>query len=643
MNDFLIHFRQPGDARRLESLLRHRPPVAAHRVLTYEFPWGVVAVQPPAARGYAPVYDPAAGTLTAAVGRPRFMGVEHEQRGAGGFNTLVRERLAAETPKAVSDALTGMFALFECGPSGVRVMTDPMAFLPVYVGHDYAGRIVAVGTHLDSVAELAGRRTDFDLVSLADLLVSQYVTFPYTTRREVTQVGPAALAEFNVWRGGAAWPADSRTTTFWQPREPCGQDVPRAADLEAELEAALRFAAEDVSRGAGRVALTLSGGLDSRLVLALLSGEKLAGAITYATRENRELDVARRVARAAGVPHHVAWRGEEFYAELMPRAVALLGTELRGECHGFAIGDNDLAGEFDLVVGGFLSDTLFKGHYMSREARHRVRLRSPYYRARSGVARVARALGVLPPPRVRPHYWEVTRGMASRLRPEVREELAERHRVRLAEVRQVRPESAEEWVRFWPGSRCDGGYGPQANTRLFTADELFMHRRLLEVAAKIPAHEKLDGRLTKRVFPRLYGHLGEIENSSTGVPAAAAASAAARLRVGAGKPDANGRPPAPSGCPWNDVQHSWVDYELLQKLSPVWSGYRSALADSRAHDVLDGVLQGGARDFVAGYRDEAGFLFNRAAVQVTYALDRVLRNAPPAAARQPQPVGAACP
>jgi len=45
---------------------------------------------------------------------------------------------------------------------------------------------------------------------------------------------------------------------------------------------------------------------------------------------------------------------------------------------------------------------------------------------------------------------------------------------------------------------------------------------------------------------------------------------------------------------------------------------------------------------VAAYRDEAGFLFNRAAVQVTFALDRALRGAPPAAARHPAPVGAGC-
>jgi asparagine synthetase B (glutamine-hydrolysing) len=652
MNDFLVQFRRHGDPRpgelhRLAALLRNRPAVSAHPVLTFDFPWGSVALQPPLARGYAPVNDVAAGTLLAAVGRPRFMGVEHEQRGNDGFCELVGEKLRTAGPRAVSDALTGMFALLECGPSGVRVLTDPMAFMPVYVGHDPSGRVAAVGTHLDSVAELAGRRTDFDPVSLADLLVSQYVTFPYTTRRGVLQLDPASLTEVRTDRGDVR-PRDVHTEAFWQPREPAARDVPSARELEAELESTLRAAAEDVVRGASRTALTLSGGLDSRLVLASLTGERLAGAITYATRENRELDVARRVAEAAGVPHHVAWRCEEFYAELMPRAVALLGTELRGECHGFCIADNGLDEAFDLIVGGFLSDTLFKGHYMSPAARERVRRRSPYHRARKSVAGAARAVGLLPPANPRPHYWDVTRNMVHRLRPDVRDGLAERHRVRLEQLRAIRPESAEEWVRFWPGSRSDGAYGPQANTRLFTADELFMHRRLLELAAKTPAHEKLDGRLTKRVFPRLYGRLGEIENSSTGIPAAAAADAGARLRRNGNgsspsSAPSNGDHAEPSSCPWNDVQHSWVDYELLQKLSPTWSSYRAELSDSPAHDVLDGVLEGGGREFVAAYRDEAGFLFNRAAVQLTYALDRALRSPTPPAARHPQPAGVGCP
>jgi asparagine synthetase B (glutamine-hydrolysing) len=632
MNDLLIQFGTDADGQRLASLLRERPGVGAHPVQLFDFPWGRVALQPPAARGYAPLYDAAARTLVACVGRPRFMGVEHEQRGDAGFNSLLRERLRDAGPRAASDALTGMFAAVECDTTGVRVLTDPMGFLPVYVGRDRSGGVVAVGTHVDSVAALAGRTTDFDTLSLADLLVNQYVTFPHTTRHGVTQLEPASLTEFEARTGP---PRDVRTSVFWQPREPSPGQWPGPDELDAELEAALRTAAEEVSRGAGRVALTLSGGLDSRVVLSLLPRHKLAGAVTYATLENRELSVARQVAAAAGVPHHAAWRNEEFYAELMPRAVGLLGTELRGECHGFAIVDNGLDEPFDLFVGGFLSDTLFKGHYLSAEAKERLRPQPAHVRLRRLAAAAARKLGVLPPARVKPHYFDEARAMAARLKPDVREALAERRRVRLEQVRQVRPESAEEWLRFWPASRCDGSYGPQANTRLFTADELFMHRRLIELAARTPLREKVDGRLTRRVFPRLYGPLGKIEDAGTGLPAEAPPSAK-RPRTANG----NGGVSRPSPHPWNVVPHSWVDYVLLQKLSPVWQSYRATLADSPALGVLDGVFEGGLRDFVRAYHDEAGFLFNRAVIQLTYAMDRALRGASPES-QAPARVGAA--
>ena len=629
MNDFLIHFGPRADAGVLAGVLRDRPVVCGHPVRAYDFPWGKVVVQPPLAAGYAPLRQ--GDSLIACVGRPRFVGVEHEPLGDQGFNSLFRDRLRTAGPKALADALTGMFAAVECGGGRVRVMTDQMGFMPVYVGHDASGRVVSVGTHLESVAALAGRLTDFDPISLGDLLVSQYVTFPYTTRRGVVQLEPGSMVEFPVGAGGDVRAGDVRTTVLWQPSEPASKGVLPVAELEAELEEALRIASADVVRGASRVALTLSGGLDSRLVLASLTRDRhqreaVAGAITYATRDNRELDVARRVAAAAGVRHHVARRGEEFYAELLPRSVALLGSELRGECHGFCVVDNGLDREFDLVVGGFLSDTLFKGHYIPEAARERLRRRSPYRRAKLAATGLLRSLGVLLPVRKEPHFWDVARRMETRLTPDVREALVERQRVRLEQVGKVRPESAAEWVRFWPASRGDGAYGPQANTRLFTSDELFFHRRLIEVAARIPQYEKVGGRLTRRVFPRVYGALGAIENAATGVPAGAARPPRRRNGHAKGQSTGHVNPGGGSRDPWNDVDHSWVDWELLQKLSPTWSSYRAALAESPALDVLDGVLQGGAREFIAGYRDEAGFLVNRAALQLAYSIDRSLRR-----------------
>src|SRR5881394_1421783 len=98
MNDFVIQFGRGGDgaaeAQRLASMLRNRPVVCADPVQTFEFPWGRIAIQPPRTRGYAPLYDAQTKTLVACVGRPRFMGVEHESGGEQAFNALVRAKLA---------------------------------------------------------------------------------------------------------------------------------------------------------------------------------------------------------------------------------------------------------------------------------------------------------------------------------------------------------------------------------------------------------------------------------------------------------------------------------------------------------------------------------------------------------------------
>src|SRR5688500_10044956 len=211
-------------------MLRGRPGVSGHPVHTFDFSWGKVALMPPAARGYAPLRLP--DLLVACVGRPRFAGEDDdEQRGPDAFNAKFLKRLRSSGPKAVSDALTGMFAAMECAAGRVRILTDQMGFMPVYAGVDAAGRVIAVGTHLDSVAALAGRATDFDPVSLGDLLVNQYVTFPHTTRRGVTELEPGSVTEFPVGPDGKVRSDDVRTTALWEPLEPPGGAAPASAEL----------------------------------------------------------------------------------------------------------------------------------------------------------------------------------------------------------------------------------------------------------------------------------------------------------------------------------------------------------------------------------------------------------------------------
>jgi len=602
LSDFIIQLGSGIGAERVAQLLRDRPGMADAPVHTYCFPWGSVVLQEPRGRGYVPLHEDA--ELFCCVGRPRFVGVTHEDRGPDGFNRIFAERWRRGDRKALSDALTGMFVLARCHDSGVEVLTDQMGFRPVYVASNLTRELSAVGSHIDTVADAASNATDFDLASLGELLVYQHITFPYTTRKNVRELDPASLHSFRTEHTGF----HKNTVTFWVPREPA-VFAPKH-ELVEQLEDALRFAGHDISRGAETVAVMLSGGRDSRAVLAVLPRDRCVAAVTFFTRENREFRVARIVAEKHGVVHYGAQRHPEFYAKLVDRGIRLLGSELRADAHGYAIVDNALDKRVDLIVGGFLSDTLLKDHFMSRQQKKILRRKGWGERLKDRLI----ALRLHPPRRARagkPHEFF----LRMRLCPDIRDDVADRRSVRLGQVAARRPETANEWCYFWPASRQHDMSFALGNSRLFCADELFMHRRIVDLAASLPNTLRYAGQVANAAFARVYGSLGSIVDANTGAPAAAALplkGLAAKRR----RRQCSTTTHATTGeDPWNDVDHSWVDFESLQRYSAAWNSYRRRLL-AAGRSILEEVLLPDPAIYFESYVARDGVTFNRLAVQL---------------------------
>ncbi|MCL4199109.1 MAG: hypothetical protein KJZ69_16585 [Phycisphaerales bacterium] len=519
---------------------------------------------------------------------------------------------------ALHAELTGMFVLAQASTAGVRLLTDRMGFRPVYHGPS------TIGTRLEDVAALDGLSGAFDPVSLGELLVHNVITFPYTSRRGIVELPPASLVE--VGASGAI----QRTRTIWEPREPEG--FGKAPGIEDELEDALRFAGLDITRGANRVGVTLSGGRDSRAVLGVIPKDRVAACLTYCTRENRETDVARRVAQAFGLRQVLVQRGAEFYAELLDSGISLLGTEVRANAHGLCLLEAGMADDYDLIVGGQLSDTLLKDHFMPVDDYERLRPKSLKERAKAAI----RSMLGRGEARVEP--TSCTRGrdaLEAVLQDEVRREVASRRAKRLEDVAKVRPNSAREWQRFWPTSRQDDSAHSLGNSRIVPWDVLFMHSRVVDAACRIPPRRRCDGELSSLVFARLYGPAASIEDANTGLPMDATpgqvrATMAGRWRNKAAKEAFNRLDP--SEAPWNDVQGSWVDSEKLQKHSPRWGMYRERLLGSVAIDVLRPVLKRDAKAMVAGYDETLPPTVNQMVMQLALVIDGVLSRRPSLAA-----------
>ena len=166
----------------------------------------------------------------------------------------------------VFQQLNGTFALAVADSSGVAVITDMLAFTQVYVGKDTQGSVVCLGTHPDLVSAICGTRR-LDTVSVGEFLSQGTPRFPHTMYENVKELEPGTV---HIFRAKGPKRQTRRFVYWYPPEEIQGQyDVGR---LGRELKERLVVAIRDRC-GGNRVGVTLSGGLDSRLILAAVPQE----------------------------------------------------------------------------------------------------------------------------------------------------------------------------------------------------------------------------------------------------------------------------------------------------------------------------------------------------------------------------------
>ena len=548
------------------------------------------------------------GARYVVVGRPIIMGHALDDR-PDAFLRWVEDQShgqgLASAASDISPRLSGMFAIFEFNDDGVSVLSDQMGFRPVYIARAEDGRLLGMGTHVESLAHACGLSSDIDLVSLAEMFTHNHISFPYTTRRSIRELEPCSIT--SVQPGSSK--VESRV--LWEPTEP--ERFPDESQARSMLRSALLQAGDDLTRGTERAAVLLSGGMDSRAVLASIPEGRVCTALTYVTRENRETRIAGQVARAKGVDQMLVERGEDYFPELIARGLALLGMELRGNCHGMCLSDRGLCDRFDVVIGGQLSDTLLKDHFMpfqKRDTLRRVRFLQRCKRA---------LLGKRPPRPAGPGHTTGRALLEQELVPEIAKAVRERRSLRLEQVQRVRPTTADEWHRFWPCSRQDDSAHTLGNSRLMCSDTLFAHRSIVEASSMLDPRWRVDGWLADEVFLELCGPLAEIDNANTGLPANAKRSAVSRAAKQAKKNPGHSSGEAKGD--WNNVQTSWVNPVEMQKHAPFWIENRARLVGSEHVRVLDSVIGRGVTAMIGSYQDDLPSTANHIAMQMALWLD----------------------
>lgn len=340
---------------------------ATQSMIVDERAYGLALTQTGDPALWAP-YQALDGSLVAIAGRPAFDDAEWQTGvavpGSGGLAAKLIYRQYQESDLAALEQLNGNCAVivYDAPRQIIHLVTDCCGVFPVF--ETQVSDTPLFGSHPDVLADAAGERSRLDEVSLAEFILSGTVTPPYSYYERVRAADYGTIYTFNVSGRGPKRPAKRRYWAFHYR----GQSGVPEWELAQQLAVALRRAIERRTLPRlGPSAVALSGGLDSRVVLACALDRSRALAFTCYDKPNREFRTAEAIARSAAVRFVPLRRGPEYYADH-----AELGVRISGGMGSFAnnhflgiIPELEAEGVRNLLTGCYC-DYVFKGLPLNR-------------------------------------------------------------------------------------------------------------------------------------------------------------------------------------------------------------------------------------------------------------------------------------
>lgn len=461
---------------------------------------------------YAPFFEPAIEIVSGAWGRVVLTSVvarsfrywRDEQFllfWAGTLEQLTDpQRLCAAVTGMVDDEqalanLSGQFAgvAIHTPTSRYGVFSDHLSTIPVFCGPSVA-RAGICATHADLAAQLSTPMAEIDDASLAELLVKRRPTFPYTLYREIEQLAPGTLAY-------RATPQQNvETRRYW--RLPRRSGTEKASDTAIALRERFVNAVARRLAPAQRVGILLSGGADSRMVLAAAPDHVEKHCFTFGEGSNIESETAERIARSQGVPWHFCQRSPTHYLDQIDPVTRLIGYQYEAlQPHTFGIAQRHGFADYDWVAGGWFADTYLRAWYMPKQSGPLTKYGQPYRPKADPVG----------------EFWtEFT--APEYLAPEYREALARRWAEHFRWIESEFDDNHAEWAQIWPVTQHPHLAGHHGSRRMYRAFEPFMDHQLLAIAAQAPASSRIDGSLFRQMARPLLKPTRGIPHADGSIP-----------------------------------------------------------------------------------------------------------------------------
>ncbi|CAL2082897.1 asparagine synthase-related protein [Tenacibaculum sp. 190524A05c] len=388
---------------------------------------------------------------------------------------LIYKRWIKEKQMEWDEDLSGPFViiLFNKKTSELRVVTDMLSFIPVY--HFDKNDTTVVSTHIemfDSVGEFP-----LDLSSMAEFITHEVVTFPFTVLKDVYQLNSATLYVLNS--------NFNEKDTYWIPKENKEDDL---GQLSKELKNSFQRYISKILEAKPKLASFLSGGEDSRVIASSIPKEYPIDSYLFTDSHNIETEIAAKVAKSVNANLKIHLREKTHYWEMMPNCVDLIGANGDfAHVHTYGFHKTCNFENYDVILGGFLSDTLLKGHHIKKKKRNQLLSFLPLKDKKADTTIKKESAGILSS--IKPKYIEIAN---------------QRRKKRADEVASIRKESFVEWFNIYPITMHNDVPNIWGNRRLFRSFEPFTDSKIVKIAAKCPQQYKLNKKLFYAAMKDLY-------------------------------------------------------------------------------------------------------------------------------------------
>lgn len=480
-------------------------------------------------------------------------------------NALVREVYGREELDRLA-YLDGSFAAVIVDRPRRRVIlaTDRLGARPLFVWQR-DGQL-AVASRLDALLtdDRVPRRLSFQ--GLSELLCYQRTVFDQTQYADILAMPAAEVWTFAEGR------LERRQTRRLAWRRPDFDEREGGVRL-AEV---LRRAAARRTAGPARVGLLLSGGLDSRMVLAAArAAGRAVPCITSGTHDNLEVSLARASAARAGVPFRFVANPPDRLAATLDAATTASDGLFAAPLNLFGLWP-EIVQDYDVLLSGHALDYTLRGYYlpcvMIRVGNSTTRL-PKLRRIRDGTpATVAASLRVGLAPEA----------VCAVLRPGLAAEWKQRTIAAMA--RALAQADIEDPYNAWDSFVLHTLGRHYAYSDFVAMENYAPHRTLaydpevFELYLSMPPAWRASGRMAHAAMRRLGEDLMGLPDANTGFAAKQSFwthISLIYLRAAARSLGLSARPTVPDPTM---TQGSWPDYAVLYRRDPIFLGRLKGLS-----------------------------------------------------------------